>query len=204
MQNSRARWSKVSPLLYLQESEILRKGMPDCRLAFSQGIHLIHFNSKAECARWKADLDQDNSPRLTRKNKKWRGDNFTHISSLVKSVMHPISRIRSESHVAVIRLKELPVGFRVISADAVSFEDFEILTAIQKQRFAEIVLTNNSNYPKEVICNVLCVVEAINANRNYHLHNAFGFGDYSDLADINSAASSLNRLDLIKKLNKEL
>jgi hypothetical protein len=117
MQNSRANWIQVSPMLCLQIREILLKGLSDCTLAFSQGIHSIHDYLKADCAKWKAERDSINNPRLTRTFDKWKADNFKLISSLVKSVMHPISRLRLESHVAVISLKELPSGFQVLSAE---------------------------------------------------------------------------------------
>jgi hypothetical protein len=50
---------------------------------------------------------------------------------------------------------------------------------------------------------VMCVVEAIDAVNSCNLHNDYGFGEYSDLAANQVAASSLNLVDLIKKLNNE-
>jgi hypothetical protein len=57
-------------------AELCLKGVPDYRLELSQGIYLIQFNPKADCARWKANVDQNDNPRLTRKFKKWKADNF--------------------------------------------------------------------------------------------------------------------------------
>jgi hypothetical protein len=75
----------------------------------------------SDCGKWKANRDRDGNPRLTQTRKfnkwrGWRGDNFSHISSLVVSLMQPISRLRMETHFAVIRLRELPDRFQVLSA----------------------------------------------------------------------------------------
>jgi hypothetical protein len=143
----------------------------------------------------------DNNPRLTRKFDKWRGENFNLTSSLAKSIVYPISRIRLETNVAVIRFKELPVGFRVLSAEAALIAS---LSNDANHLIRGAILSYNTKYPGKIICNVMCVVEAIDASSRVNLHSGYGFGDYSNLATIHEYASSLNRIDLIKKLNKEL
>jgi hypothetical protein len=78
-------------------------------------------------------------------------DNFSLISSLVLSMMHPISRLRLETHVVDIRLKELPNGFRVLSAKSASIESFP---EDQKIEIRSLILYNQTNHP-ELICNVV-------------------------------------------------
>jgi hypothetical protein len=93
---------------------------------------------------------------LTRKFDKWKAENFTHISSLVISVLHPIRRIRLETHIALIRLKELPVGFRVLSA-----EELRIDCLVQKNHLLGKVLNNQTNRPENVCCEAMFAIEAI-------------------------------------------
>jgi hypothetical protein len=78
-------------------------------------------NPKAECAELRARISVID-PKLERKFVRWRALNFEHTSNLVLSLMHPISKLRIESHISSIRLKELPAGFRVIGAEAISIE----------------------------------------------------------------------------------
>jgi hypothetical protein len=80
--------------------------------------------------------------------------------------MHPISILRLESHVAVIRLKELPVGFRVISADAVSFE---ILPDDAKRDIRDSILSDQTNHPDKVSCAAMFYVQAIDASSRVNL-----------------------------------
>jgi hypothetical protein len=55
---------------------------------------------------------------------KWaaKPENVTNVGSLVQSLVHPISRLRFETHVPLIQLKELPSGFRVLCAVSVSID----------------------------------------------------------------------------------
>jgi hypothetical protein len=140
---------------------------------------------------------------LTRKFNKWKAENFTHISSLAISVLHPISRIRLETHVALIRLKELPVGFRVLSADAVRIDG---LLEVQKNHLLGKVLKNQTNRPENVCFEAMFEVESINAAGSCSLFSGYEFGDYfNNLADIQEEAAYDNdrQADLIKMLNKE-
>jgi hypothetical protein len=156
-----------------------------------------------DCARWKADRDEIGGPRLTRKFGKWSGEGFTHNSSLVMSLLHPISRLRMESHVAMIRLKELPSGFRILSARAVSIES---LPDDVKKDIREGFLSSKAYHPEQVRCMSLYVVEAINADNNCTIPNCYGLGIFADLAAIQDIAAAENgrQADLIKMLNKEL
>jgi hypothetical protein len=187
-------------MLCLQASKILLKGMPDCRLAFSQGIHMIQSNSLGRLCTVEVRPHQDDNPRLTRKFNKWEADNFNLTSSLVLAVMHPISRIRLGSHVAVIRLKELPNGFRVLSVEAVSIESLP-----DKHKYGE-VLNYQTNQPELVYCVALFHVEAIDVSSSCIFPIGYRFGTYLNLAAFQVAASLNNgrQDELIKMLNKEI
>jgi hypothetical protein len=151
--------------------------------------------------KWKADRDQDDNPRLTRKFNKWSGEKFTNTFSLVLSVMHPINKFRLETHVAVIRLKELPSGFRMISAEA---ERINGLPEVQKNHLRGKVLNNQTNRPENV-CEAMFEVESINASGCTSFFSGYGLGMYSDLAAIQKKAATENgrQAELIQILNKE-
>jgi hypothetical protein len=177
--------------------------MSDCTLAFSQGIQLIQTNYfKAECAKWKSARDSSNNPHLTRKFNKWCGENLTNASSLVKSVIHPISKLRLESHVAVIRFKELPVGFRVLCGEVVSVES---LPSGRIESIREIILCNQTKDPDNIWCIAMFHIEAIDATNKFS-YQEYGFGPYSNIAAIQKKAATENdrQADLIKMLNKEI
>jgi hypothetical protein len=117
------------------------------------------------------------------------------------SVIHPISRLRLESHVAVIRLMELPSQFRVISADLVSIE---ILPDNLRQQIRDIILSFQTNHPNEVSCVAMFDMEAID-DSSHSFIGGYRFGPYSNLAAIQEKAAAENdrQADLIKMLNKE-
>jgi hypothetical protein len=190
-------------MLRLQIREILLKGLSDCRLALSQGIHLIKSYIEADCAIWKSERDHDDNPRLTRKFHKWRTENFIHSTSLVMSVMHPISLIRVESHVAILRLKELPRGFRVLSSEESSIES---LSEEKKKLSIAALLSSQTNHPENVCCVALFELEDLHAANSCFLCEGYGFGDYSDLASIQENAATVNghQAELIEMLNKEV
>jgi hypothetical protein len=159
------------------------------------------FIIKADCAKEKAERDSINNPRLTRTFDKWKADNFKLISSLVKSVMYPISRLRLESHVVVIHVKELSNGFRVLSTEAVSIES---LTAERAQSARDIILASETDHPEDVCCGAILEVESIDAA--YDCFYCCGLGKYTNLASIQDKAANLNghRVELIKMINKEI
>jgi hypothetical protein len=141
---------------------------------------------------------------LVRKFSKWHADNFIHIASLSKSLMHPIIRLRLETHVAVIRLKELPSGFRVLSTEAALIEN---LLDERKNPIRANILDLHINMPdNECLCVALYEVEAIDSSRCAAVIKGYSFGTYSNLAAIQKKASVENgrQADLIKMLNKEL
>jgi hypothetical protein len=117
--------------------------------------------------------------------------------------MHPISRLRLEEYVAVIRLKELPVGLRVISAEASSIES---LPEEQKNEFLKDIITLSVKKPNMICCLAIYKVEAIDAAIGCSASKGYVWGDYSALASIQKLASTANDLHvkLIKKLNKEV
>jgi hypothetical protein len=190
-------------MLSLQGCEILLKGLSDCRLAFSQGLHFIQLILKVDCARWKAERDNDANPRFTRKFNKWKAENFSNAVSLAHSLMHPISRLRLETHVAFIRLKELHGGFRVLSAEALYIESFP---DAEKIIIREIILTNQTDEPENVCCEAVFEVQAIESTNNCRIFNGYSFGEHSNLAAIQGRAATENgrQAELIEMLNKEL
>jgi hypothetical protein len=154
---------------------------------------------KVECAKRK-----DDNPRFTRKYNKWKTDNFVNCINLVGSVLHPINRLRLENHVAMIRLKELPVGFRVLSGEVALIESFP---DDQKQYIRRNILSAQTNQPEKINCIVIYEVQAIDsANICFIIYERYILGPYSSLADIQERASVDNgrHAELIKMLNKEL
>jgi hypothetical protein len=118
--------------------------------------------------------------------------------------MHPISRPSMESHVAVIRLKEIPNGFRVLSTETALIES---LPEDPKRYIRENILSNQTNHPEKVWCVALFEVEAIDNRNNCSFYDIFGgLGKYSNLAAIQdkAATESFRQVELIKMLNKEL
>jgi hypothetical protein len=116
--------------------------------------------------------------------------------------MHPISRLRLDTHVALIRLRELPNGFRVLSAEAVSFES---LPDKAMKQISDILLYNQTKQPEKVYCVAVFEV-AIDAAHNCCIINGYIFGGYSDLAALQDEAAIENgrRPELINMLNNEL
>jgi hypothetical protein len=119
------------------------------------------------------------------------------------SLMHPISILRLESHVALIRLKELPNGFRILAAESVSIES---LPDEFKKPSRDHILSLLTRNPEKIVCLSIYFVEEIDGVRNRAIINGYVFGDHSDLADIKDEAAAENgRRDyLILILNKEL
>jgi hypothetical protein len=115
--------------------------------------------------------------------------------------MHPISSIRSETYVAVIRLKELPVGFRVISAESVSIDS---LPDTKAQETREKVFFLQTNESEKVYCVAMFDVEAIDAARLSFFVCGYRLGMFSNLVSIQEKAATENarHAELIKMLNK--
>jgi hypothetical protein len=153
--------------------------------------------------RLKAERDSSNNPSLQRKFGKWNAENFSLISSLIQSLMHPISRIRLKNHVVVIKMKELPSGFRVLSADAVSIES---LSDAAKSSIREDILFTQAAEPEKVNCLASYEIDAIDDVYNVATLNRYGFGKYSDLAALQDLATAKNgcQAGFIQMLNKEL
>jgi hypothetical protein len=132
----------------------------ECQIAHWPFHKVLTFsNPQADCAKWKVELDSFSNPPLRRKFVKWNADNFTHNINLVQYLMHPINRIHLKAQVAIIGLKELPIGFRVHSAEAVSIE--RIPAEDLKKRIRDNLLSNQINRPEEVFCVSCYIVEAI-------------------------------------------
>jgi hypothetical protein len=91
--------------------------------------------------------------------------------------MYPISRLRVESYVALIRLKELPNGFRVFSSEALSIESFPV---DQKNQLRDAVLSLQTSQPEVVSCIAMFELEAIDDVKNWTVINLYGLGLYSD------------------------
>jgi hypothetical protein len=107
-----------------------------------------------------------------------------------------------ESHIAVIRLKELSNGFRVLSVKAALIES---ATEDQKKHIRDTILTNQTYLPEMVCCVALFEVEAIDDTKSFSVYEGYGVGPYSDLASIQDVVASLKgrQVELINKLNGE-
>jgi hypothetical protein len=114
------------------------------------------------------------------------------------SVMHPISKLRLETRVAVIRLKELPGGFGVLSMEAVLIDSFP---DDQKQIFRDRILSNQANYSDKTHFTVMFEMDVARS-----FISGYILGDYSNLAEIHTIASNANDMqaDLINMSNNEL
>jgi hypothetical protein len=120
--------------------------------------------------------------------------------------MHPIDRIRLETHVALIRVKEISSGFRVLSAGAVLIDG---LPEEHKNNLRGRVLNNQTKKPENVCCEVMVVVDAVT---NCTLLYDYVFGDYSGLASMHDEITSSLLLEsligrqakMIQMLNKEI
>jgi hypothetical protein len=116
------------------------------------------------------------------------------------SVMHPISRIRIETHVAMIRLKELPNGFHVVSAESASIQS---LSELERKQFLDMLVSIQTYHPDNICCISFFVVEAIDATNSGYAIRGCSLGEYSDLASIQEEAATENgfRAELIQILN---
>jgi hypothetical protein len=133
---------------------------------------------------------------------KWLASIIEDISKLVASVIHPISRQRLESHAVVICLKELAIGFNVLSAELVAIDH---LSVGQKQTSRKIVLLNHTNRPDRAVCLKVIKIKPI-STVECSLVDQLLFGDYSDLTEVLEIGASLSghQDHLINKLNKEI
>jgi hypothetical protein len=121
---------------------------------------------------------------------------------LILSVIHPISKTRFETHVVVIRLKELPSGFRVLSAETVSIESFP---DDQKDTIISNIHSFQTNQPENAYCVAIFKVENIDASEIRFLLIPYGVGTYSNLAAVQEEAATENgrQAELIQMLNKK-
>jgi hypothetical protein len=156
---------------------------------------------KADCANMKADRKKDGNPHLTRKFDKWHASNYDNTSFLSMSVLHPISRIRLEEYVAVIRMMELPNGLRVISVEASSIDS---LPEEQKNVFLKDIITLSVKQSKTVNCLAVYEVEAIGAATGSSVYKCYILD--ADGISIQKVASHANDIqaEIIKQLNKEV
>jgi hypothetical protein len=176
----------------------------DCQIA-NWPAHKVSTKShiQVDCARRKANRDKCDSQALVRKHTKWCAENFIVFSGLLMSLMHPISKLRMESYVAVIQLLELPNGFRIVSAEALSIDS---LPSDKNQATREGLVYNQTNDPEDVCCLVLYHLSPMDNTCPTVSVRSFNCGKYSNLAEIQIAASSMNGSQdgIIKKLNKEI
>jgi hypothetical protein len=117
--------------------------------------------------------------------------------------MYPISLFRLESHAAMIRLNELSVGFRVLSAEAISIES---LPEEQRKCIREHILSLQTQQPDKVCCVAIFQVEDFDSAITDSFLKGCLLGDFSELAYIQEEAAIENgrQAELIKKLNREL
>jgi hypothetical protein len=117
--------------------------------------------------------------------------------------MHPINRLRLETHVAMVRVKELPVGFRVLLAETVAVES---LPEIRSRGARSNILYFQTNHPKNNCCVALFVVEAIDTANSCLFYGVYGLGPISEIVAIQCDASlhNIRQVELIQMLNKEI
>jgi hypothetical protein len=116
--------------------------------------------------------------------------------------MHPISRLRLETHVASIRLKELSIGFRVLSTETARIED---LSNEAMKFIRDDILSVQSDQLEIVYCVAMFDMEAIDATNSLSILQGYGFGPYFNLAAVQEEAATENgrQAELIRILNKE-
>jgi hypothetical protein len=126
-------------------------------------------------------------------------------------VLYPIGRIRLKSHAAVLRLKEIESGFRVLSAEAAPVESLE---SEEAKTIRGMILSNQIKEPEKITGFAIFFVEHIDsAKPTSYFCTESGFGDYSrsipgvlqNLNEIQESALYLKdrRIDLINVMNKE-
>ncbi len=113
------------------------------------------------------------------------------------SIMHPISKQKLGSYVALIEMKELPRGFRIVSTKALPNEQLYGIGQLVRD---QLVAFQES---KDVMCAAVFKVEDPRNAKTFL--NPYCFGEYSNMAFIQFSASIAypTRDSLIKKLNKE-
>jgi hypothetical protein len=139
--------------------KIARYCSKDCQVVDWRSSHKVYRTqliSQAECAKLKDNRDID--PSLDRKFKKWRGKNAVYLLPIASSI---IKRDRLESHVAVLRLKELDQGFRVVLAEEVSIE---ILSNDQKQSISDVMISARTTLPALMCFVAMYIVEEADAS----------------------------------------
>jgi hypothetical protein len=116
--------------------------------------------------------------------------------------MHPVSRIRSESYVALIRFKELTSGFRVISAEAALIVNLPVDT---RKCIRDNILYSQTKYPGKISCMAMHEVESFDLSVRITRLTGYGLGSYTNLAAIQDKALVDNgrRVEIIQMLNKE-
>jgi hypothetical protein len=65
-------------------------------------------------------------PKLLDTYLKWRDGSHALLGDLVESILNPISLARLQTHIAVIKVKELVKGFRVDCFNAVLIDSFTV------------------------------------------------------------------------------
>jgi hypothetical protein len=122
-----------------------------------------------------------------------------YISNLVIAMMHPINRTRLETHVAILQLKELPIGFRVTG---VNVSPIDTLPEKLNRPITEKIA---SYEPGKAGCISIYDVEAVSEPLRSHF-DSYGLGDYADMTAVRDQSASLSdrQGDLIKLLNKEV
>jgi hypothetical protein len=121
----------------------------------------------------------------------------------------PITKLdqSTNENVALIRLKELPTGFRVVSAEAVVIES---LNKEEIQVTRATIVSNQTNEPEEIYCLMINHLDSIEPSSSQSSVGAVGFGKYSNLAVIQERAQEEasylhdNKGAVINMINKEI
>jgi hypothetical protein len=126
----------------------------------------------------------------------WCDSKHKILQLLVPSVMHPTTKQHIESHVLLIQIQELPLGFRVLDIETVPIMN---LSSSQSQDVREIILNTVTTEPKRVVCVVMFSIEHMLGFKSYN------FSEYSNIAEIDKDVISVREIDhegLIKRLNR--
>jgi hypothetical protein len=140
---------------------------------------------------------------LQRKFDRWRDAKLHEVSSIVSSLMHPISKQRLESFVPLFMLNETPLGFLVVSAESVSIASLS--SNLMRQIREKLVSLRNNGDPEDIVCVDVFSIETSDGNWTGQL-SLNGLGRLCNFAQIQENAwnASSQHKELIEKINIDI
>jgi hypothetical protein len=100
-------------------------------------------------------------------------------------MMHHISKLRLESHIALIRLKERPDGFRIVSTHVALIDNLE---AREIEQISVNIASVRANQPDTVFCLAKYFVD----ESPLTYFNVFSLGLFSEFSDVQARAADYN------------